>query len=416
MINYSKRGTMFSFLFFCVISLASAQVNYNVKIMSWNLLNFPNSTPTSDSTIRCPYYRTVVNYVQPDIMVTMENTSSTGATWVLNNVMNSGIYHYEQGTFINGYDSDNSIYFRDSLFRFISNIPIQTALRDISHFTLQFIPTGDTIHIFAVHLKASQGFETNRAAEVALLRNVTNAFPTGTNFMVMGDFNIYTSLEPAYSGLLQDNASDDGNFLDPLNMPGGWNYRPYSPYHTQSTRLTAFGGGATAGLNDRFDMILFSNAIQLPRGVYFLQGTYNAVGNDGNHFNQSINNNVNTAVPVSVADALYYSSDHLPVELTLQIGPTSSISEQIKSEDVRVFPNPTTGNFYIQMEAQYSGHIQITLTDLMGRICYRSEVKKVDFGTNYFAVDLEKDVTSGIYLLTISDNKSLINKKIAVSK
>ena len=113
MINYFKRGTIFTFLFFFIVSLTSAQVNYNVKIMSWNLLNFPNSTPTSDSTIRCPYYRTVVSYVQPDIMVTMENTSSTGATWILNNVMNTGMYHYEQGTFLNGYDSDNSIYFRN---------------------------------------------------------------------------------------------------------------------------------------------------------------------------------------------------------------------------------------------------------------------------------------------------------------
>lgn len=416
MINFSKRGTMLSFLFFFIINLAYTQVNYNVKIMSWNLLNFPNSTPTSDSTLRCPYYRTVVNYVQPDIMVTMENTSSIGATWILNNVMNSGLYHYEQGTFINGYDSDNAIYFRDSLFRFISNIPIQTALRDISHFTLQFIPTGDTIHLFAVHLKASQGFETNRSAEVALLRNITNAFPAGTNFMVMGDFNIYTSLEPAYSDLLQDNSNDDGNFVDPLNMPGGWNYRPYSPYHTQSTRLTAFGGGATAGLNDRFDMILFSNAVQQPRGVYFLQGTYNAVGNDGNHFNQSINNNINTAVPVSVADALYYSSDHLPVELILQIGPTSSISEEIKSDDIRIFPNPTTGKIYVQLEAYFRSEIQITVTDLTGRVCYRSDVKKVDVGTNYIEVDLEKDVTSGIYLLTISDYKSVIYKKIVVNK
>jgi hypothetical protein len=38
-----------------------------------------------------------------------------------------------------------------------------------------------------------------------------------------------------------------------------------------------------------------------------------AVGNDGNHYNDSINRMPNAAVPASVANALHYASDHLPV-------------------------------------------------------------------------------------------------------
>ena len=35
----------------------------------------------------------------------------------------------------------------------------------------------------------------------------------------------------------------------------------YASIHTQSTRVSSFGGGATAGMDDRFDWILVSAAI-----------------------------------------------------------------------------------------------------------------------------------------------------------
>ena len=404
---------MISFLFF-FYSSSQAQPNYNIKMMSWNLLNFPGASTAADSTLRCPYYRTVVNYVEPDILVTMENTSANGASWVLSNVMNSGTSHYSQGTFINGYDSDNAIYYKDSLFQFISNVPIQTALRDISHYTLSFIPTGDTIHIFVVHLKASQGYEQNRYDEVALLRQVTNLFPAETNFLVAGDFNIYSSFEPAYGALLQDNSNDDGNFLDPIVMNGTWNYYPFAQYHTQSTRILQFGGGSTGGLNDRFDMILFSNAVQKPRGVYYLPGSTGVVGNDGLHFNKAMNNGMNSSVPLSVANALYGASDHLPVYLTLQIGPTTDVTESSFDKSIAVFPNPSEGIFSVQLNAFSKSKVSLIITDLTGRKCF----ELVDYpfleGNNLIQLDLSKNVMEGLYLLSITDGKVVVNKKLSI--
>lgn len=48
-------------------------------------------------------------------------------------------------------------------------------------------------------------------------------------------------------------------------------------------------------------------------GIEYVSGSYPAFGNDGMHFNDSINAPPNTAVPPEVADALHYGSDHLPV-------------------------------------------------------------------------------------------------------
>lgn len=413
------RGMIISFLFFIlsVNSFAQVMVNYPVKFMSWNILNFPNSTPAADSALRCPEYRKVMQYVNPDLVVTMENTSATGAGWFLTNVMNSGQGHFSQGTYINGYDSDNALYYNDSLFQFISNVPIQTALRDISHYTLKFIATGDTIHIFAVHLKASQGFEINRRDEVLLLRNVTNSFPDGTNFLVAGDFNFYSSYEPGYTSLLYNNGTNEGYFIDPIHITGTWNFSGYARYHTQSTRLNSVGGGSTGGMNDRFDMILYSKGVELPNGVYYEPGTFNNIGNDGNHFDRSVNYGTNSAVPSTVATALYNCSDHLPVEMVLKFGRTIGIDElNTTVNSFEVFPNPITENSVVRFSLLKTEQLSLTICDLTGKIITSVPERIYETGENIIETGIGTDVSAGIYLLTLSGDKVLINRKINIFK
>ncbi|MFZ7116215.1 MAG: T9SS type A sorting domain-containing protein [Bacteroidota bacterium] len=417
MLRRNLRGMIASFLFFILSGSTFGQitVNYPVKFMSWNILNFPNSNPTVDSALRFPEYRKVMQYVNPDLLVTMENTSATGAGWFLSNVMNSGQGHFAQGTYINGYDSDNAIYYNDSLFQFISNVPIITALRDISHYTLKFIATGDTIHIFAVHLKASQGFEINRRDEVLLLRNVTDAFPEGTNFLVAGDFNFYSSYEPGYTALLYDNGSNDGYFLDPINITGVWNNSFYARHHTQSTRLNSVGGGSTGGMNDRFDMILYSQAVALPDGIYYEPGTFNNIGNDGNHFDRSVNFGFNAAVPSNIATALYNCSDHLPVEMILKFGRTIGIDEINSTvSSFEVFPNPMTDHSVVRFNLLSPEELSLTICDLTGKVILT--LPPAFFGNGENTIDLEPaaDVSAGIYLLTLSGDNVLINRKINI--
>jgi hypothetical protein len=395
----------------------SAQVNYQVKVMSWNLLNWPNtSTSTNDSTTRCPAYRTVIRYSEPDILITCENSTSYGIDWFRDQVMNKGPYHFASGTFINGPDTDNGIFYRDSLFEFLGNTPVTTALRDISHFTLKFIPTGDTLHIFSAHLKASQGFENERDAEVGNLRAVTNLFPAGTNFLIGGDFNIYESNEPAYLSLLQDNAGDDGNFLDPLNMPGVWNHVLYAPFHTQSTRYNATGGGAGGGMNDRFDFILYSNAVAQPVGVYYMPGTYRNIGNDGHHYDDAINYGTNTAVGAAVANALFTASDHLPVELILQIGPTAGIDMIEQAYDFEIYPQPCSSISTVRFKTKQPENIRVRITDIFGRLINESVIHQSGAGQISFIPDWKKISSDGLFIISVFGDNWLINKKVAYFK
>ena len=308
-----KRGLLLFVIVFAVTVYGYSQST--IKFMTYNLLNFNES-----ASIRTGYFKTIVDDVNPDLLVVQEMVSQNSVNLFYNQVLNP---EWLAGTFIDGPDSDNAVFYKKDLFTFVQNTAIPTGLRDISQFTLVFKPTGDTLLVYSVHLKASSGSsnEAQRAAEVNILRGVTNGMPPGTNFLVCGDFNIYKSSEQAYLNLITDNGVSDGHFIDPLPISGTWNNSIFAPYHTQSPRIRQFGGGATGGLDDRFDMILYSQAIaDAGKMVYVANSTW-AVGNDGNHYNDSVNRMPNNSVTQIVANALHNASDHLPVVAQFRFDP-----------------------------------------------------------------------------------------------
>lgn len=365
-------GNLFIILLFCqfvTVDAFSQCSGSTVRIMTWNLLNYPNPFDINDTTTRNPCYRAVVQYVNPDVMVTQENTSANSIAF-FNSILNDAGNQYSAGTFIDGYDTDNGIFFRTACFQFISNVPIHTALRDVNEFTLFHIPTGDTLRIYSCHLKASSGAanEALRAAEADSIRKVTNVLPASTDFIICGDFNTYGDFDDGYQNLIRDTATNDGNFIDPLVMTGSWNNASYAQYHTQSPHTRSFGGGATGGLDDRFDLILFSTAVSQPGGITYIQGSITPVGNDGNHYNDSINQQPNTAVPVNVADALHCASDHLPVYAEFNFV-TAGVNEIAKRNiSLTVFPNPSGQEVFLRCQLLHSCKIRITLYDGTGKV------------------------------------------------
>jgi len=321
----------FILILFLTYSFAFGQ---SFRLMQYNILNYPSS----DTTIQNGYLRTTLSSVKPDILVAEEMKSIYSVNGILNNILNS-FGNYKAGTFIDGYDSDNALFYNDSLFSFVSNTAIKTALRDINQFKLILKPTGDTIIVYAAHLKASSGDdnEAKRAAEVANLRTVTNKLSSSANYFVVGDFNLYSSFEAAYQNLLDQTST--GYFLDPINKPGTWHDNSaFASIHTQSPRKEALSdGGSSGGMDDRFDFILVSQAVMDTGGITYISGTYTVVGNDGKHLNQSVNVQPNTAVSVDVANALYYGSDHLPVYADFSYN--STVPVELTSFDARYSNN-----------------------------------------------------------------------------
>lgn len=338
---------VFVFVFFGH-SIVSGQDT--LRIATYNILNYPGS----DATTRNPYFRAVLHSMKPDVLVVQEMQSQIGVDGFRSNVLNS----YQSGLytsvpFNNGPDTDNSFFYKSSRVTYHGATYIPTALRDIAEYRFSPIGSSDTIRFYSLHLKASDGGtnETLRLAEATILRNHLNGLPTGSKFIIGGDYNIYRSSEPAFQKLIGSEVNNNGRSKDPLNAIGTWNSLTFRFIHTQSPRVRVFGGGAPGGMDDRFDMLLTSYSID----PQLILSSYTAYGNDGNHYNDSINRLPNTAVPDSVANGLHYASDHIPVFARFVFTTSSSAPTITVTGGPFNFGTVVSGSFSAQQSFVVSG-------------------------------------------------------------
>jgi hypothetical protein len=205
---------------------------------------------------------------------------------------------------------------------------------------------------------------------------------------------------------LHDDSISDGNFVDPIPMPGIWNDPAYSSFHTQSPRTRSFGGGATGGMDDRFDLILFSSAVNTPGRFTYINGSLTPFGNDGLHYQDSINRPLNTVVSQNVANALHCASDHLPVyaDFTLPspIG-VNEISGTVKN--LKVFPNPAGEDVWVSVNLLKKTGLEFTIYDAMAR---RVKTLKEDFisnGKHEIKIAVAGELLPGNYFLKASSDE-----------
>jgi len=292
-----------------------------LRIVTYNILNFPGSTGAA----RVDDFRIALEEVEPDVLVVQEILSTTGVNMFLDDVLNELFPgEYAAGPFVNGPDTDNALFYRIDAVDFVSTQQIPTALRDISEYVLRpdGYGAGADFRVYSLHFKAgsSSSDKTKRLAEATILRNHMNAQPSGSNLIVTGDFNIRGSSESAYQKLVGSESDNDGRVKDPINRPGYWHdSAAFADIHTQSPRTTQFGGGATGGMDDRFDQILITYCATDGQGFDYIPGSHVAYGNDGLHLNTAINSGTNYAVGETIADALHEAADHLPVYADFQV-------------------------------------------------------------------------------------------------
>lgn len=342
-----------------------------ITVMAYNILNYPLSNSSKADTLK-----PIIEYIKPDIFMITELTSSSGATTILNDALNVGsVNYYQKATYFNGPDTDNMLFYNAEKLVLYSQYEISTTLRNISEYVLYYdapniTAQSDTvfIHCYMAHLKASTGAanEQQRNQEAVTLKNYLDSKSNIENVILGGDFNLYSSSEAAFNTIL-----NGGNvqLLDPINTPGAWNNNSsFANVHTQSTRSGSLGdGGSFGGMDDRFDFIFFNNDLPTgSKGLTYVPNSYEALGNDGNHFNKSINASpTNTSAPSNVIDALYYMSDHLPIIIKTYVNQNVSVGEvKTKAKWKGYFANNT---FYFssnQLEQQFT----IQVYDLLGKL------------------------------------------------
>ncbi|MDX1651350.1 MAG: T9SS type A sorting domain-containing protein [Brumimicrobium sp.] len=327
------------YLVLIVFSFNSSAQSDTVSIVSYNLLNFPDGRNDCINNVVVPdrsdTLRKILGYLEPDIFVGCEIQTEAGADSVLTRSLNVfGKNNYAQANFNLSSTLNNCLYYNTDKLTLQYQDQIVSSPRNIDHYVLYCNDPNlgvyyDTtfIEVYMCHLKAgsSSSNEADRAAQTQILKDFIDSRPSDRNHYVCGDLNVYSSNEAGYQNLV----SGTNGLVDPINSPGNWNNNSsFAALHTQSTRTSLnFDCGSKGGSDDRFDQILVSqNVINGADSLRYLSGSYDAVGNDGNHFNGNLISTLGTSsYPDSVVRALYYMSDHLPVALKAVVTyPTSN--------------------------------------------------------------------------------------------
>jgi hypothetical protein len=160
-----------------------------------------------------------------------------------------------------------------------------------------------------------------------------------------------------------------------------------------------------------------------PGGVDYVEGTYWAYGNDGQHFNQQI---VNPPYPISeqIAFALHDVSDHLPVVAEFDFGVVNDV-EPIKPSLTSFnlyqnYPNPFNSStkiaFTIPLTAS-SGYqfVNLSIIDVLGREVARLFSEEVSPG-NYEVEFNAGSLPSGVYIYSLTTNEHSLSKKLTIIK
>ncbi len=403
-------------------TILSVNAQDTLTVMQYNLLYYGNYNSgfadcyeTNNNTQRkdeC--IRTLVDYVKPDIFTVCEfgATAALQNDFLRHNLNINGADYWKSDNIINYASSTiiNHIFYDSRKMGLKKHVALDTKPRDTDFYELYMktpsLATGDTIKLICIvaHLKAGQGYEASRRAQIQTAMDYLNQHYPHDNALIMGDFNLYSANENGYRLLTQTYNNPDVCFVDPVGTAGigAWtNNNQFAAYHTQSTRSYSEECFSNSGLDDRFDFILMADEIKFSYNhLRYVQGSYHAVGNDGRHFNQSVNQGNNTSVPAEVAEALFDSSDHLPVTMKIAVDAHLGVNDnEIERLEAHIAPNPASDRAVVSFFNPSQGEVQFELYSLQGQLLQR-EAAVMGEGEQQYELALQ-DITKGFYLLRI---------------
>ena len=382
------------------------------KAMFYNVLNFPLQEPAS----RIQYLDVILTDYLPDLFMINELNNETGANTILQ-IMQFINPDYERATFVvntsdnnigDQNDLQNMIFYDSSKFILESQVVITSIYRDFNHYRLKLNTVNQVnnpiyLDVFVAHLKASRGAENidYRKQMVDDFVSYLSTMPNDSNILLAGDFNLYTSSEPAFQELIDN--TNNITLMDPANRIGSWsNNTNYLDVFTQSTRTTSALGGASGGFDDRFDFIMTSENMATNPDISFVPNSYQFYGNNNNI--NCYNNNINSTncsgstFSPFIREALYYFSDHLPVTLTLQTNETLGTKKfELKNGITIEGSNLVKNNISLKINPQLTIK-KLSIYNVLGQNIEEYQVEDRNF------VELNVSyLSSGMYYI-ITDN------------
>ncbi|MEL6254153.1 MAG: T9SS type A sorting domain-containing protein [Bacteroidota bacterium] len=403
-------------IFLCLLSFllysANLQAQQRIKLMHYNLLNFGNTCGNVDVLTKYSWLETILEEARPDVFTVNELNPNP----IFSNGIVSRSFGYtnaiKRASITNRANSNivNQLFYNEDKVSLISESVIPYSLRDINTYRLYVNGSGengnDSLFFYCIvgHFKATDDASSanSRAVAANLVMDWIDQNVNGDGVVVMGDFNIYRPSETAYQ-TMTNNSNPSINLTDVISTIG-WGGSGGAAFYTQSTRTTGQDCGSTGGMDDRFDMMLFSSDLVNSAADLRLEtSTYSAYGNDSNPYNQSLQCQGNSEVPFSVCTALILMSDHLPVVADLVASTVVSTDRDLRIPGLRlnVAPNPVLENLsieflYTQIQKE---DFSLSLQNMLGQKVWQEEVNSQSQKLELPMTQLE----SGLYILKVED-------------
>ena len=320
------------FLFLLLLLGTKLYSQDTLKMMAYNLYRFPVMPPANRETI----LKDILDTYHPDLFMVCELVNEDGANRILYTSLNNNgaTQLYMQAPFVPTQSDtadplQQTVFYNSQKLLLINQQTYPTTVRDINHYTF-LLNTDDAltdsifIDAFVTHLKSSEG-PANRELRLEMVDTFLNhlaSVPHNHYVLFAGDFNFYSAYnETAYQAIV--NPNNPIVMEDPIHAPGKWSDNDsFKTIHTQATRLSSAGfgtGGASGGLDDRFDYIMMSENLAQAGKLQYINGSYKAYGNNGNCFNNRVDAyDCDGEYSLALRQNLYNMSDHLPVVMQLK--------------------------------------------------------------------------------------------------
>ena len=417
---YRSKKILIFLILNLLVSVSFGQTR--IKAMMYNVLNYSNSEVSRNKT---PFLSTILDEVKPDLFMVCEMIDEIGSNYLFENAIIPFNENFQKAPFEENQsgnsDLQQMVYYNTKKLILEETRVITADTRDINKYTFKINTENASTHpilleVFVTHLKASTGYSNRqrRLNSIQSFVSFTNNISNESHVLFAGDFNFYTSNEEGYKYLIDD--SNPIVIIDPIDRPAPdfpdngvnyyenydstyfWNNSTFADVHSQSTRTSNSGliddSGATGGLDDRFDFIMMSENFNTSSELYYIQDSYQTIGNNGNCYNSYINNvNCSGEFSQTLREALIEFSDHLPVVMEIET-PENTLSTSLLEEINFIGSNVTEDYLKITTTENIDSFKIYSSTGQLIKVIFTEKT-----GNNSINIDV-KHISKGIYYLS----------------
>jgi endonuclease/exonuclease/phosphatase family metal-dependent hydrolase len=337
-----------------------------MRIVDWNTMNGPNDA-TADANYQTIFQaignESVQGHTEKIDILALQETDGPGPggnsigriQTVLNNLYGTSSYNVSVSPADGGGDSTGFVY--DSSTVTLLN-SVQVGAGTLTHNVMrgEFQPVGSPassiFYVYSIHLKSGDtgADATTRGSEAATLRMDADSLGEGTQVLFVGDFNMHTSAEPAWTNMY---AAGAGQLQDVANAPGNWLDNPaFKSLHSQDPG---------AAMDDRFDIQFASGEFFDGTGVDYVPNSFHIFGNNGTH---TLNEKIDTGTGASpaVLAALIAASDHLPAVGDYSVLTTPAVLVSETQGGTKVVEGGLYDTYQVVLSTVPTSNVVVTVT------------------------------------------------------